>query len=195
MLKPALHNRPLWFWQRSQRQGLYAPFRAGHSSLFRLFESTCTWVRPPTETAMVIGLRDPYERFCSQWHMILHGKPHDPVTAKLLQGLRGCGVQAAQNYLEQVFPVFEAWRGNHHYTSQSTGIQHLLDDPADYTVQYIHITQWPAWLNKHLGIHNYRIENHIPTDYQLQFESLRPVIKKVFAQDYDLINSLDINTV
>lgn len=200
--------RPGWF--HVGEYALYAPPKTGFTSLkLNLGESCLHGSRVPSDLKLIIGLRDPLERFVSQYNMLVlsgwvlnHPNPikttfdpdwveewFDPELA-----LKD-PVGSARRWLQSAFPVLESWGGDHHAISQHRSIRSLLGRARIGTVEYINHRTWEDWFRLHLDreyVHHNRSYYVVPKHY---FSSLKDIIQLTHLQDYQLIQQTGINNI
>lgn len=169
--------------------------------MYTAFPDCIHYGRAQPDHPVVITLRDPYERFASQWHWLWHNDSEDPVLAQYRLGLQADQlrdpVQAATVYLHEVHPIMEEYCGELHLVSQSRAVQSLLWQTAVKSTGYIRLDHFAEFLQREYSIDHYVVRNSQPNPYRQQFAPIQQLIRKTFAEDQRRWEqaSLNINNI
>ena len=166
--------------------------------MYSAFPDCIRYGRAVPNQSVVMTLRDPYERFASQWHWLWHNNSEDPVLQQYLPSLQACDpVQAAQVYLHDVHPIMEEYCGELHLVSQSRALQSLLWHTPVKSMRYVSLDRFAEFLQREYSIDHYCVRNSQPNPYRQQFAPIQQLIRKTFAEDQRRWEqaSLDINNI
>ena len=175
-------------WVPEWSTTFFSAFRGGWTSLYGAFPYNIHYGRAVRNSTVIMTLRDPYERFASQWHWMWHThNSTDPVFHRGRHSLQKLQqrdpVQAARVYLNDVHPVMEQYCGELHMVSQNRALESLVWRTPVKTIRYISLDHFACVLQQEFGINHYVVRNSIPNTYRQQFAPIEQLIRKKFQED------------